>query len=158
MFLPCPPHSSYLLLYVFSVKDGTAKINIFPLSGHSKSPPRWLVYHEFIRTYRKFVRTVSPIDPKWLFKIAPHYYNPKGLACEFIVAALTKKSTKEKGCYEETKEEDPGETTEAGETELKEFTTEYVELTEELVNDVPNNKEENLDQFIADAIQSLSML
>lgn len=138
------------------MKGGTAKINIFPLSGHSKSPPKWLVYHEFIRTYRKFVRTVSPIDPKWLFKIAPHYYNPKGLACEFIVAALTKKSVKERGCNEQIKEEDLGET-EAGETEWKEF-TEYVEPTEGLVNDVPNDKEENLDKSIADAIQSLSML
>ncbi|CAG2174775.1 unnamed protein product [Oppiella nova] len=37
-------------------------------------PPKWVVFHEVLHTSQQFMRDVTPIDPKWLTELAPHYY------------------------------------------------------------------------------------
>jgi HrpA-like RNA helicase len=37
--------------------------------------PSWVLYQDFVCTGKNYIRTLSRIDPEWLFKIAPQYYN-----------------------------------------------------------------------------------
>jgi hypothetical protein len=37
--------------------------------------PEWVVFNELVFTHKTFMRTVSRIDPEWLFECAPHYYD-----------------------------------------------------------------------------------
>jgi len=76
------------------VKDGTKHISIHPTSGALKTSSEWVVYQEFVRTYKKFVRTVSPIDPEWLSEIASHYYDEKELTSEYFTATFSQKPKK----------------------------------------------------------------
>jgi pre-mRNA-splicing factor ATP-dependent RNA helicase DHX15/PRP43 len=39
--------------------------------------PEWVLYHEYILTNKNYIRTVSIINPQWLFEIAEHYFNLK---------------------------------------------------------------------------------
>lgn len=39
------------------------------------SRPEWALYHELIITSRNYIRTVSPIEPKWLLKVSPQYFH-----------------------------------------------------------------------------------
>lgn len=36
--------------------------------------PGWLIYFELALTSKEFMRQVAPIQPQWLFEIAPHFY------------------------------------------------------------------------------------
>ncbi|CAP73949.1 uncharacterized protein PODANS_2_13020 [Podospora anserina S mat+] len=40
-------------------------------------PPRVIIYHELVVTSKEFVRSVIPIDPKWLTEFGGHYYDKK---------------------------------------------------------------------------------
>ncbi|KAK4201454.1 putative ATP-dependent RNA helicase [Triangularia verruculosa] len=40
-------------------------------------PPRVIIYHELVVTSKEFVRSVIPIDPKWLTEFGGHYYEKK---------------------------------------------------------------------------------
>ena len=37
--------------------------------------PDWVVYNEFVLTSKNYIRTITEINPKWLFKIAPEYFD-----------------------------------------------------------------------------------
>ena len=37
--------------------------------------PEWCVYHEFVLTSKNYIRTVSEINPEWLFEISPEYFD-----------------------------------------------------------------------------------
>ena len=37
--------------------------------------PEWVVYHEFVLTSKNYIRTISEINPKWLFEVSPDYYD-----------------------------------------------------------------------------------
>lgn len=37
--------------------------------------PEWVIFNDFVLTNKSYIRTVTPIKPEWLLKIAPHYYN-----------------------------------------------------------------------------------
>jgi len=39
------------------------------------SKPDWVMYNEFVLTSRNYIRTVTIIDPEWLFEIAPEYFD-----------------------------------------------------------------------------------
>ncbi len=36
--------------------------------------PSWVIYFELAFTTKEFMRQVAPIQPGWLFDIAPHFY------------------------------------------------------------------------------------
>ncbi|WPJ59725.1 hypothetical protein SMAC4_05548 [Sordaria macrospora] len=40
-------------------------------------PPKVIIYHELVVTTKEFVRSVIPIDPKWLTEFGGHYYDAK---------------------------------------------------------------------------------
>lgn len=40
-------------------------------------PPRVIIYHELVVTSKEFVRTVVPIESKWLTEFGGHYYDKK---------------------------------------------------------------------------------
>lgn len=48
------------------------KFHIFPGSGLSKKPPKWLVASELIETSRLFAHTNARIDPQWIPSLARH--------------------------------------------------------------------------------------
>jgi len=37
--------------------------------------PDWVLYNEFVLTSRNYIRTVTIIQPEWLFEIAPAYFD-----------------------------------------------------------------------------------
>ena len=37
--------------------------------------PEWCIYHEFVLTSKNYIRTVTEIDPEWLFEISPEYFD-----------------------------------------------------------------------------------
>jgi len=37
--------------------------------------PEWVLYHEFVLTNKNYIRTVTEIEPEWLFEIAPEYFD-----------------------------------------------------------------------------------
>ena len=39
------------------------------------SKPDWVMYNEFVLTSRNYIRTVSIIQPEWLFEVAPGYFD-----------------------------------------------------------------------------------
>lgn len=47
-----------------------------PSSGMARvdPPPRWVVYHELVKTTKEYMRQVTELKPEWLLEIAPHYY------------------------------------------------------------------------------------
>lgn len=56
-------------------------VQIHPSSSLSKTerPPRWLIYHELVKTSKEFMRQVFELDPKWLTEVAGHYYKEKDI-------------------------------------------------------------------------------
>ena len=42
--------------------------------------PEWVFYNEFVLTAKKFIRTVSAVDGKWLLEIAPQYFTAENLS------------------------------------------------------------------------------
>ena len=41
---------------------------------YTEAPPQWIVYHEVLQTSKEYMRDVTKIDPSWLYKLAPQYY------------------------------------------------------------------------------------
>jgi pre-mRNA-splicing factor ATP-dependent RNA helicase DHX15/PRP43 len=37
--------------------------------------PQWVIYHEFVLTNKNYIRTVSSVDPKLFFEMAPSFYD-----------------------------------------------------------------------------------
>lgn len=37
--------------------------------------PEWVIYHEFVFTSKKYIRTVTEVKPEWLLALAPDYYD-----------------------------------------------------------------------------------
>ena len=35
----------------------------------------WVCYNEFVLTSRNYIRTVTAINPDWLFEVAPTYFD-----------------------------------------------------------------------------------
>lgn len=56
-----------------AIKNPTP-IYIHPSSGLRDVTPQYVVYHELVFTSKEFMRTVSEIQPDWLFEIAPHMF------------------------------------------------------------------------------------
>ncbi|XP_068707056.1 probable ATP-dependent RNA helicase DHX35 [Montipora foliosa] len=50
-------------------------LHIHPTSVlYTETPPQWVVYHEVLQTSKEYMRDVTKIDPAWLYKLAPQYY------------------------------------------------------------------------------------
>lgn len=79
-------HPFSCLVNDFSPKERAKDIMIHSQSHFRKNyPPAWLVYDELVLARSNYARTVSKIDPKWLFDIAPHYYEPKEFIADYLV-------------------------------------------------------------------------
>lgn len=37
--------------------------------------PEWCMYNEFVLTSKNYIRTVTEIQPEWLFEASPDYFN-----------------------------------------------------------------------------------
>lgn len=37
--------------------------------------PEWCVYNEFVLTTKNYIRTITEIQPEWLFVACPEYFN-----------------------------------------------------------------------------------
>ena len=48
------------------------KFHIFPGSGLSKKPPKWVMAAELVETSRLYARTVAAIQPQWVEQIGKH--------------------------------------------------------------------------------------
>ena len=35
----------------------------------------WVIYNEFVLTSRNYIRTVTAIQPEWLYEVAPAYFD-----------------------------------------------------------------------------------
>lgn len=55
---------------------GNHELHIHPNSVlYTQSrPPKWVIYNEVLHTAQEFMRDVTVVEPKWLYEIAPHYY------------------------------------------------------------------------------------
>lgn len=49
-------------------------VDIHPTSALHGERPKWLIYHELVRTKKEYLREVSEIQSDWLIEIAPHYF------------------------------------------------------------------------------------
>lgn len=67
------PNGSFSLL-----KDPSVILYLHPDTVLFKRTPKYVVFKEVVETSRKFIRTVSRIEPEWLTEIAPHFYQQKG--------------------------------------------------------------------------------
>ena len=57
-----------------TVRDDHA-LFIHPTSVlYTEALPQWVVYHEVLQTSKEYMRDVTKIDPSWLYKLAPQYY------------------------------------------------------------------------------------
>jgi len=48
------------------------RFNIFPGSALFKKGPKWVVASEIVRTTRVYARTIAPVDPQWIERLAGH--------------------------------------------------------------------------------------
>lgn len=53
------------------------EIVLHPSSIVLQTMPEWVLYHEFMLTTEKYIRTVTAVHGEWLLDIAPHYYDPR---------------------------------------------------------------------------------
>lgn len=37
--------------------------------------PEFVIYNEFVLTSKNYIRTVTEVEPEWLFQIAPDYFH-----------------------------------------------------------------------------------
>ncbi|QEG43544.1 ATP-dependent RNA helicase HrpA [Roseimaritima ulvae] len=51
---------------------GGLQLSLWPGSGVSDSPPKWIVAAELVETTRTYARTVARIQPQWLESLATH--------------------------------------------------------------------------------------
>lgn len=58
----------------YSIVKDLQEVRIHP-SSSLKDRPEWVLYHEFVYTKKNYIRTVSRVEPEWLFEIAPEYYD-----------------------------------------------------------------------------------
>lgn len=57
-----------------TVRDGH-KLTIHPTSVlYTEKPPSWVIFNEVVMTGKDYMRDVTVIEPKWLYELAPHYY------------------------------------------------------------------------------------
>ena len=59
-------------IYMTARDNQTVTIHPSTTMEHSAD---WVVYHEFVLTSKNFIRIITEINPKWLFQIAPDYYD-----------------------------------------------------------------------------------
>ncbi|XP_014676096.1 PREDICTED: probable ATP-dependent RNA helicase DHX35 [Priapulus caudatus] len=57
-----------------TVKDDLP-IHVHPSSVlYALKPAQWVMFNEVLLTSRAYMRNVTAIDPRWLYELAPHYY------------------------------------------------------------------------------------
>lgn len=89
--------------------------------------PSWVLYHDFVCTGKNYIRTLSKINPEWLFEVAPYFYNVAEFPSGRIKRELTKILSKINSEDENVKEVEKEEIEERKNIKLK-------EINEDLVN------------------------
>jgi len=56
-----------------TIKDNQV-VQLHPSSTCLNRKPEWVLYNEFVLTTKNYIRTVTAIEPQWLFQIAPQDY------------------------------------------------------------------------------------
>ncbi|PIK63009.1 putative ATP-dependent RNA helicase DHX35-like [Apostichopus japonicus] len=57
-----------------TIRDNN-ELHIHPTSVlYSTKVQPWVVFHEILRSGKDYMRDMTVIDPKWLYELAPHYY------------------------------------------------------------------------------------
>lgn len=67
---------------------GTQEASIHP-SSCLRRKPEWIVYSDYVFTSNAYLRTVSEIQPEWLFEASPKYFEPSSLMEGQIKRELT---------------------------------------------------------------------
>eukprot|EP01124_Arcella_intermedia_P031991 TRINITY_DN7377_c0_g1_i1.p1 TRINITY_DN7377_c0_g1~~TRINITY_DN7377_c0_g1_i1.p1 ORF type:complete len:726 (+),score=192.02 TRINITY_DN7377_c0_g1_i1:306-2180(+) len=71
--------------HYMTIKDNQL-VALHPSTALDKKP-EWVLYNEFVLTTKNFIRTITDINPLWLFDIAPHYYD-----LQYLTAGETKQA------------------------------------------------------------------
>ena len=72
------PNAAYLHPSgVYKTVRGNHELSIHPTSVlyTRPRPPKWLVFVEVLHTTQEFMRDLTAIDSKWLYQLAPHFYD-----------------------------------------------------------------------------------
>jgi ATP-dependent RNA helicase DDX35 len=61
---------------VYKTVRGDHKLFIHPSSvlNTVRHPPKWVIFNEVLHTSQDFMRDLVSIDPKWLYEVAPKYF------------------------------------------------------------------------------------
>lgn len=62
---------------VYRTVRGDYELHIHPSSVlYTKSrPPPYVIFNEVLHTSKEFMRDIVTVEPKWLYELAPHYYD-----------------------------------------------------------------------------------
>jgi len=52
---------------------------IHPSSVLGETRPKFVIYHELVQTSADWMRAVMPIEPEWLYELAPHFHKSKDI-------------------------------------------------------------------------------
>ena len=63
---------------IYQTVTSTDPVALHP-SSVITNKPEWVFYNEFVLTAKKFIRTVSTVEPGWLLEIAPHFFKQETL-------------------------------------------------------------------------------
>ncbi|CAN3374492.1 hypothetical protein DIURU_004722 [Diutina rugosa] len=77
MFMQVAKKKSGSTKSYLTVKDNQ-EVLIHPstvLDTSNKHTGEWVLYNEFVLTSKNYIRTVTSVDPKWLVKLAPKYFD-----------------------------------------------------------------------------------
>ncbi|KAF8345496.1 pre-mRNA-splicing factor ATP-dependent RNA helicase PRP43 [Amanita rubescens] len=70
------------------VNDGM-EVKLHPKSGlRGECAPKWIIYNELVRNTTPYLRTVTAIQPEWLFEVSPQYYNLEAFTNEAVKSEL----------------------------------------------------------------------
>eukprot|EP00300_Choanocystis_sp_HF-7_P040761 c7266_g1_i1.p1 GENE.c7266_g1_i1~~c7266_g1_i1.p1 ORF type:complete len:365 (+),score=75.31 c7266_g1_i1:285-1379(+) len=58
----------------YKMLRGGTTFHLHPSSVLTSKPPKWVVFHEIMFTTRPFARYVSEVQPTWLLKMAPDFF------------------------------------------------------------------------------------
>jgi ATP-dependent RNA helicase DDX35 len=61
---------------VYKTVRGDHELHIHPSSVlyTLTRPPKWVIFIEVLHTSKEFMRDITTVEPKWLYELAPHYY------------------------------------------------------------------------------------
>jgi len=62
-----------------SKTDQTVFVHPSSVLMNEHPPPKTVIYFELVQTSKEYMRSCFPIDPRWLFDVAPHFHKRKDI-------------------------------------------------------------------------------